>query len=219
MSFSDPPVSATKEFERDSNGKLSRPMVSFKHKLNRLLIRKSRTDSASEIHSLDLENGASSSESEEDMEEASTSDRPRSFLQDDDHKIFEYLQKKYVEPAESGGDKPILAISQTRALTDVLLHGIIDNEPARELFFRTLTCAMPKETLQWSLKENPGYTSLTEARKEIAPATFNHFVLNLLRTDKEFAKQLRSDMQLRLDPLEKLEFISALSSSKPQDQA
>lgn len=221
VSFSDPPVSATKEYERDMDSKKHLRPLLFKSKLNRLLIRKSRTDSASEIRELSItENGGSgyqsdSSDSDLECEVASSgvgSEVPvKEEAEMDDSKIFEYLQKKYTESGDNP-DAPRLAVSQSRILTKILLQNVANNEPTRDMFFHALMYAMPKDALKWALQENSGYTNLAAVTEQVSSATFNNFVISKLKTDGELTKQMFRDMQLRLDAVQKLKLIQMLSS-------
>lgn len=205
VSFSDPPVSATKEFERDSHN--NRP---FKSQLNRLLIRKSRTDSASEISNLEL-NGEASSDSDSD-----TARPAQRMASQDDSKIFEYLQKKYTERGDDDEAPPKLPLSQFRTMTEVLLHTIAANPSAKEEFFQKLMLAQPKDALHWAVKENSSYASLKEVREQTG-STFNNFVINQLQADDTFAKQMSRDIGVRMDPMKKLRFIRNMAADPMEE--
>lgn len=213
MSFSDPPVSATKEFERDSER-----AKSFKSTLNRMLMRKSKTDSASELNNLELENGVTpvtGSDSDEETEQVVN--RVRTAPPLDDAKIFEYLQKKYTELGDNDEPPPRLPLSHTRQLMDVLLYTIQSNSSAKEEFFQKLLLAMPQDTLHWAVKENSSYAYMTEVRKQVTPGMFNGFVVNMLKTEPAVAATMARDIGVRMDSAQKFKFISDIAS-EPKDK-
>lgn len=200
-------MSATKEFERDSNNKMSR-QLHLKSKLARFY----RIDSAADLN----DRGDQNSDSDNDMEELIEAPRrgptyPTTVV--DETKYFEGIRQKYSEPVENGVVPPKMTSSQMGLLTEILLHGIAKDEAHKEQFFRTLTMALPDDALHWPLKENSGYYVMTQVKKEIPTAVFNNFIFNQLKTDKDFAAQLSRDMKLRMDPIQKVEFIASLCSS------
>lgn len=228
MSFSDPPVSATKEFERDH------PDAVKSFKFNRMM-RTSRTHSLSNVGSLRLDNGAGdNSDSEEEPEPAKVAAAPL-----DDNKLIEYLRKKYVELSDEEEmqpqlpaaqvrqltevlmhsmkqDKEIsLAVSQIRQLTDVLMTSISKNTGAKEEFFGRLMISMPKETLHWAVKENSSYQYLNEVKEQVGASTMTNYLINMMKTDDDLAQKIARDMRNKMNPEQKLKFISMLV----QDQA
>lgn len=230
MSFSDPPVSATKEFERDQPDQVK----SFK--FNRMM-RTSRTHSASNLHILKLENGGGGgggdaddgdSDSEGEQEQASVVSQAEPL---DDSKIIEYLKKKYVDYAEDeeassslsaphirqltevlmhcinkNKEEVTLPVSQIRQLTDVLMNLISKNTGAKEEFFGRLMLSMPKDTLHWAVKENSSYQYLNEVKEHVGTHTMANYLINLMKTDDELARRIST----RMDPDQKLKFIASL---------
>lgn len=189
-------------------------------------MRRSRTDSASELNSLNvnyngggasggmsgggggLAAGVGGSDSDDET------DGDRRPMPMDDSKIFEYLQKKYTEGDEDEAP-PKLPLSQIRTLTEVLLHSIAHSAPAKEEFFQKLMLAMPKDALHWSVKENSSYAFLTEVKDQVSPATFINYTINLLKTDSEFHRKMTGELGLRMDAAQTLDLFAAIMARKP----
>lgn len=202
VSFSDPPVSATKEFVRDSD----RNKVTT---ISRMLMHKSRSE-----HSLRINGGGAgvtgSDSDDEDMNLINGGGERRAPPLDDG-KIFEYLHKKYAEVYDEDEEAPPkVPLSQIRSLTKVLLSLIANNAPAKEEFFQQLMLAMPKDSLQWAVKENSSYAALTEVKQQATAGTFINYVVNLLKTDSDFSQSMSKKMGSQMDTSTGMNFIHSM---------
>lgn len=205
-----------------------RPMASFKSKLDRLLPRKSKTDSASEIRELKigesgLEDISDTDSDLEAMEEDGTGTGSTS--KTNDSALIRYLSKKYVpvkvadpdqQPTTPSVAPPKLSLSQCEMLTDILLQNIGQTPAVKEMFYQKLLYKYPKDSLEWAIRENSGYA----ACEVIPTASFNSFMINRLKKEPEYEQQLCRDIHTRLDPEQKINlFVRAFGQQPPNNNS